>query len=204
MSNPVLKNIKTRRVVREMTDEPVSQQDLETILEAGRWSPTGSNNLPTRFLAVQDPELIELIRRVSPGIYSNAPLYIFVCVDRRNFPTYIDEETDDPRLPDGRRSGGADHGAGGAFHRSGERAGDLLQRARAAQDTQPAAALHALDGALCGAPATQSLLRDEAQQTALLAGPRLPRTLHPLARVRGRLRPAFLAGCASATYVLTA
>ena len=96
MSNPVLKNIKTRRVVREMTDEPVSQQDLETILEAGRWSPTGSNNLPTRFLAVQDPELIELIRRVSPGIYSNASTYIFVCVDRRNFPTYIDEETDDP------------------------------------------------------------------------------------------------------------
>ena len=96
MSNPVLENIKTRRVVREMTDQPVSQEDLEIILEAGRWSPTGSNHLPTRFLVIQDPELIELIRRVSPGIYSNASTYIFVCVDRRDFPTYIDEETDDP------------------------------------------------------------------------------------------------------------
>ncbi len=96
MSNPVLDNIKTRRVVREMTDEQVSEADLEIILEAARWSPTGSNHLPNRFLVVQDPALIELIRRVSPGIYSNAPTYIFACVDRRNFPTYIDEEADDP------------------------------------------------------------------------------------------------------------
>ena len=119
---------------------PSRKQDLETILEAGRWSPTGSNNLPTRFLAVQDPELIELIRRVSPGIYSNASTYIFVCVDRRDFPTYIDEETDDPVfLMD---VGQAAQTMALAAHSIGLASGpvDLLQRARAAQDPQPATA----------------------------------------------------------------
>ena len=39
MSNPVLENIRTRRVVREMTAEPVDPVALAQILEAGRWSP---------------------------------------------------------------------------------------------------------------------------------------------------------------------
>ena len=96
MSNPVLENIRTRRVVREMTDEPVAPAHLAQILEAGRWSPTGSNHKSNRFLVVQDPQLLQLIRLVSPGLYSNASTLIFICVDRRGFPSYIDEEADDP------------------------------------------------------------------------------------------------------------
>lgn len=96
MSNPVLENIRTRRVVRELTDEPVAPEDLAQILEAGRWSPTGSNHKSNRFLVVQEPQLLRLVRLVSPGLYSNASTLIFICVDRRGFPTYIDEEAVDP------------------------------------------------------------------------------------------------------------
>ena len=42
MSDEILNNIKTRRVVREMTDEGVEREQIETILEAGRWAPTAA------------------------------------------------------------------------------------------------------------------------------------------------------------------
>ena len=46
MSDEILNNIKTRRAVREMTDEGVEREQIETILEAGRWAPTGGNLRP--------------------------------------------------------------------------------------------------------------------------------------------------------------
>ena len=55
MSNPVLENIHTRRVVRDMTDEPVDPEALAQILEAGRWSPTGGNQRPNRFVVHHRP-----------------------------------------------------------------------------------------------------------------------------------------------------
>jgi len=50
--NPVLNAILSRRSVREYLDEPVSKKDLEMILEAGRFAPSGLNNQPWRFLAL--------------------------------------------------------------------------------------------------------------------------------------------------------
>ena len=64
----VLKNIKTRRVVRNLTDQPVEREKLEKILEAGRWAPAGSNQRFVRFVAIQDPETLRLMRLVSPGM----------------------------------------------------------------------------------------------------------------------------------------
>ncbi len=34
--------IKGRRSVRAYTDEPVSKEQIETVLEAGTWAPTGN------------------------------------------------------------------------------------------------------------------------------------------------------------------
>jgi len=50
--NPVLAAIFSRRSIREYQDEPVSKKDLEMILEAGRFAPSGLNNQPWRFLAL--------------------------------------------------------------------------------------------------------------------------------------------------------
>ncbi len=49
--------IYNRRSVRKFTSEPVSNEDIEMILEAGRWAPSGENAQPWRFIAVTDPEL---------------------------------------------------------------------------------------------------------------------------------------------------
>ena len=50
--NPVLAAIRGRRSIRRFTDDPVERDDLLTILDAGRWAPSGLNNQPWRFLAV--------------------------------------------------------------------------------------------------------------------------------------------------------
>lgn len=46
--------IKTRRTVRKYTDEPVAQKQLELLLEAARYVPTGANAQPQRFVLLTD------------------------------------------------------------------------------------------------------------------------------------------------------
>ncbi len=81
MSEAVLNNIKTRRVVREMTDEPVQREQIEAILEAARWAPSGGNLRPNRYIVIQDAETRRLIRLVSPGMFQRAPVLILICTN---------------------------------------------------------------------------------------------------------------------------
>ncbi|MFW5501192.1 MULTISPECIES: nitroreductase family protein [unclassified Maridesulfovibrio] len=55
-TNPVLEAIFERRSIRKFTAEPVSKEDLTAILEAGRWTPSGLNNQPYRFLVIHDDD----------------------------------------------------------------------------------------------------------------------------------------------------
>lgn len=60
--NSILNALHERRSIRKYTDEPVSTESIRTILEAGRWAPSGLNNQPWRFLVVQknDPRMEKL------------------------------------------------------------------------------------------------------------------------------------------------
>ena len=51
-----LKIIQDRRSIREYTTEPVSDQDLDLILEAARQAPSGENAQPWRFVVVKDAD----------------------------------------------------------------------------------------------------------------------------------------------------
>lgn len=81
MSDAVLRNIKTRRVVREMTDEPVEREQIEAILEAARWAPSGGNLRPNRYIVIEDAETRRLIRLVAPGMFQKAPVLILICTN---------------------------------------------------------------------------------------------------------------------------
>ncbi len=50
-----LKVIQDRRSIRDYTPEPVSDQDLQKILEAARLAPSGENAQPWRYVVVRDP-----------------------------------------------------------------------------------------------------------------------------------------------------
>jgi nitroreductase len=54
-----IKVIQDRRSVRNFTDEPIADQDLDMILEAARLAPSGENAQPWRFIVVKD----ELMRK---------------------------------------------------------------------------------------------------------------------------------------------
>ena len=81
MSEQDLNNIKTRRVVREMTDQAVEPAQIETLLEAARWAPSGGNLRPHRLVVIQNPETRRLIRMVSPGMFQRAPVLILICIN---------------------------------------------------------------------------------------------------------------------------
>lgn len=81
MTQHTLDVIKTRRVIRNMNDQPVARKQLEKILEAGRWAPCGGNHRVHRFVAVQDPVIIRLLRMVSPGMFQKPQAIILICID---------------------------------------------------------------------------------------------------------------------------
>ncbi len=56
LADATMKVIQDRRSIREWTDEPVSEDDLQMILESGRQAPSGENAQPWRFIVVRDAE----------------------------------------------------------------------------------------------------------------------------------------------------
>jgi nitroreductase len=75
--------IKTRRSIRKFTDEPVSDELIAKIIEAGTWAPSGLNNQPWKFAVVRDNELktkISTLTRYSK-IILNANVLIPVFLD---------------------------------------------------------------------------------------------------------------------------
>lgn len=63
----VKKVIEDRRSIRQYTDEPVSEEALEMILEAGRLAPSGENAQPWRFIIVKDPETRKKLGAIAGG-----------------------------------------------------------------------------------------------------------------------------------------
>ncbi len=51
-----LEHIQARRSVRKYTGGLVSDNDINAILEAGRWAPSGLNNQPWRFAVIKKEE----------------------------------------------------------------------------------------------------------------------------------------------------
>lgn len=51
-----IENIKARRSIRKFTDQPVTVEDIEKIVEAARFAPSWKNTQTTRYIAVIDPE----------------------------------------------------------------------------------------------------------------------------------------------------
>ena len=54
--NETMKSILERRSTRHYTAEPVSEEDLQQILEAGLWAPTARNAQEIKIAVMTDPE----------------------------------------------------------------------------------------------------------------------------------------------------
>jgi nitroreductase len=58
-----LELVKKRRSVREFKPDPIPDEYIEKILEAGRWAMSGGNGQPWEFIVVKDKETIREIER---------------------------------------------------------------------------------------------------------------------------------------------
>lgn len=79
----VIEAITTRRSRRDFTPDPVADVDIEKILTAGIWAPSGLNNQPWRFVVISEPSTIEQLSKTThySGIVLGAPALIAVYLD---------------------------------------------------------------------------------------------------------------------------
>ena len=66
--NEVLKALKERRSCRKFQPRQVTQEDLDAILEAGTYAPTGMNRQAPVIVAIQDPETIAEVSRLNAAV----------------------------------------------------------------------------------------------------------------------------------------
>ena len=73
--------IKERRSIRQYKDEPVPLEVLEIIVKAGTWAPTGANKQYWKFIIVNEPQVMRMVKQVSPMMWGISPAAIVVCQD---------------------------------------------------------------------------------------------------------------------------
>jgi nitroreductase len=77
--------IKNRRSVRKLKSEPVNNELINTVLEAGRWAPSWANTQCWKFVVVRDALMRgKVAETISPGnpatdAIKNAPVIIAIC-----------------------------------------------------------------------------------------------------------------------------
>lgn len=90
MSNAI-DTILSRRSVRDFMDRPVGKDQINTILDAGRWAPSGLNNQPWLYIIVQERDTIEQIATCThySNVVQNAPLLIAVFLNHDAEYNYV-------------------------------------------------------------------------------------------------------------------
>jgi len=64
MTDPIegIKPLLRTRQFREFTDEPVTDEQIQALMNVARWSGSAGNSQPWRFIVVRD---VELLRRLA-------------------------------------------------------------------------------------------------------------------------------------------
>ena len=87
--NETLNTLKTRRSVRAYLPEQVKEEQLQQILEAGTYAPTGMGKQSPGMVGVQDPDTIAYLSKLNAAVmgtttdpFYGAPTVIVVLADR--------------------------------------------------------------------------------------------------------------------------
>ncbi|TEU04225.1 MAG: nitroreductase family protein [Dehalococcoidia bacterium] len=81
----ILELIKTRRSIRKYKQDPIPEEEINKILEAGRWAPSASNRQPWSFIVLRSEETKRKLAETLTwgGFLSQAPLGIAVVINPR-------------------------------------------------------------------------------------------------------------------------
>jgi nitroreductase len=87
--NETMNTLLARRCIRAYEAEQISDGELNAVLEAGRYAPSGANQQSALFIVVQDAETMKVISRMNQEIadvdsdpYYGAPTVILVLADK--------------------------------------------------------------------------------------------------------------------------
>ncbi len=95
--NEIIRNMKDRRSIRKFKDEMVPKADIEQIIEAGLYAPSGRNRQAVIIVAVTNKEVRNRFSEINCQIggwqegfdpFYNAPVVLIVLADK-SVPTYV-------------------------------------------------------------------------------------------------------------------
>jgi nitroreductase len=89
IAEPVLRALRRTRQVRQFTDEPVGEDDLQAILEVARWTGSSTNQQLWQFLVVRDGAIRQRIGEVTRYArhVGKAPLAIAIAMPGEDLET---------------------------------------------------------------------------------------------------------------------
>lgn len=92
-----LQDLKSRRSCRKYKVEQIKEEELENILEAGIYAPTGMGKQSPIIVAVQDKDTRDLLSKLNAGVmgsdmdpFYGAPTVLVVLADK-NISTHVDD-----------------------------------------------------------------------------------------------------------------
>lgn len=95
--NETIKTLTTRRSIRKFSEKPIRREDIDAILQAGLYAPTGRNTRDTLFLVVTDKALRDRLSKMNAAVmgsdsdpFYGASTVIVVFADRTRTTTVED------------------------------------------------------------------------------------------------------------------
>lgn len=83
LENHFLRLAKARTTVYEFSQKPVGEEQVHTVLEAGRWAPSAWNLQPWHFVVVRDPARIRrMVSRCAYGVFHTPPPVLIAIILR--------------------------------------------------------------------------------------------------------------------------
>jgi len=87
--NETIKTLLNRRSIRKYKSEQITDEELNVVLEAGKFAPSGANKQSALFIVVQNKEMIKKITKMNADVigsnidpYYGAPTIILVLADK--------------------------------------------------------------------------------------------------------------------------
>jgi len=83
-----------RRSIRRYTDEPVTEEQIHTLLQAGMAAPSANNRRPWHFVTVTERATLQALADAHPygKMLAGAALAIAVCGDPASSPRYWEQD----------------------------------------------------------------------------------------------------------------
>lgn len=97
IENKVLSAIKARRSCRAYQPEQIKPEELDAVLEAGTWAPTGMNRQSPVIVVVQDKETRDKLSAINAAIMGSSgdPFYgaptVLVVLSDRSVHTHVED-----------------------------------------------------------------------------------------------------------------